>query len=85
MSKALLVLFAVVALSACGRVENTWTSLKSYTGFINRTVTLYTASGQVLKTWATNNEIEYEGPAAKFVDKDGNTVRISGTFIVEGR
>jgi hypothetical protein len=75
----------VVALTGCGRVENMLTGVKSYAGFIERDVVLYSASGTPIKSWKTNNEIDYDGPVAKFVDKNGNTVRISGTFIIEGK
>jgi hypothetical protein len=52
---------------------------------MTRTVTLYNVSGTPIKSWVTDNEILYEGPVAKFIDKTGVTVRISGTFVVEGK
>lgn len=85
MKKVLLVGLIAVALTGCGRIENMWTGVKSYTGFIDREVTLYNAMGLPIKSWKTNNELEYEGPVAKFVDVNGITVRVSGTFIVEGK
>ena len=85
MKKVLIAGLIAVALTGCGRVENMWTGVKSYTGFTERDVVLYSASGTPIKSWKTNNEIEYDGPVAKFVDKNGNTIRISGTFIVEGK
>lgn len=85
MKKVLIAGLIAVALTGCGRVENMWTDVKPYTGFIERDVVLYSASGTPIKSWKTNNEIEYAGPMAKFVDKNSNTIRISSTFIVEGK
>jgi uncharacterized lipoprotein YehR (DUF1307 family) len=85
MKKMLLAVFVVIALSGCGRFENMWSGFKSATGIMTRTVTLYNAQGAVIKTWVTDNEVHYEGPVAKFIDKNGITVRVSGTFIVEGK
>ena len=85
MKKVLIASLIVVALAGCGRIENMWTGVKSYTGLINRDITLYNAMGLPIKSWKTNNELEYEGSVAKFVDVNGVTVRVSGTFIVEGK
>ena len=85
MKKVLIASLIAIALTGCGRVENMWTGVKSYTGFISRDVTLYNAAGTPIKSWKTSNEITYDGPVAKFVDSNGSTVRISGTFIIEGK
>lgn len=83
--KTIIAAIALLAITGCGRVENVWTSVKSYTGTIDRTITLYDANGKVIKQWQTDNEAEYYGPVAGFVDKNGTTVRISGTFVIEGK
>jgi hypothetical protein len=85
MKLILAVLAASIVTVGCGRVESMWSGLKSYTGTMDRTVVLYTDTGQVLGKWETDNQIEYQGPVAGFIDKKGNTVRISGTFIIEGK
>lgn len=83
--KIAVIALVVGVLAGCGRIENQWSSFKSATGLITRTVTLYTANGAVIKVWTTDNEVLYEGPVAKFIDKNGITVRVSGTFVVEGK
>ena len=80
-----LVLAAALSTTGCGRIMNKWSSVKSYLGVISRDVILLNCAGQPIKHWHTNNEIKYEGPFAEFVDDNGTTVRVSGTFITEGR
>ena len=80
-----LALAAVLSTTGCGRLDNKWSSAKSFLGAISRDVTLYNCTGVPIKHWHTTNEIQYEGPVAKFIDDQGNTVRISGTIIIEGR
>jgi hypothetical protein len=49
-------------------------------------VTLYDANGKPIKTWQTNNTVVGgAGPTVEFIDKNGVNVRISGTFIIEGK
>jgi hypothetical protein len=83
--KKLLIMCGVVLLVGCGEVDNFVNDVKSSTGLLDRTVTLYANDGHVIKTWKTNNLIEYKGPVAGFVDTQGLNVRVSGTFIVEGK
>ena len=82
-------IFAIAAASVlfagCGRVETVVNKAEGYLGMLSRTVTLYDATGKPIKSWTTNNEIVYQGPAVAFVDKDGLNVRIGGTFIIEGK
>jgi len=85
MKKILAVIVALIALAGCGRIENQWSSFKSATGIMTRTVVLYNVNGVPIKTWTTDNEVQYEGSVAKFIDKNGITVRVSGTFVVEGK
>ena len=83
--KKLIIIASLILLSGCGRVDGLVNSFKSYTGNLDRTVTLYTANGEVIKSWETNNEILYSGPVAAFIDKKGMNVRVSGTFVIEGK
>lgn len=84
-TKLVVAVAAVAALTGCGRVDNMWSSVKSYTGTMERKVTLYNAQGEPMRTWVTDNEIQYQGPVAGFIDKTGVTVRVSGTFVIEGK
>ena len=83
--KKLLLISTFLLLTACGEVDNVVNDFKSSTGLLDRIVTLYANDGHVIKTWNTTNLIEYNGPVAAFVDKQGTNVRVSGTFIVEGK
>ena len=83
--KKLLLISIFLLLTACGEVDNVVNDVKSSTGLLDRIVTLYANDGHVIKTWNTTNLIEYNGPVAAFVDKQGTNVRVSGTFIVEGK
>jgi hypothetical protein len=76
---------SAIILAGCGQVDSTINSFKSSAGLLERKVTLYTADGTVLRTWVTDNQIEYAGPVAGFIAKDGTNVRISGTFVIEGK
>jgi hypothetical protein len=83
--RKLILLSSVLLLTACGEWDNFTNSIESSVGALSRDVTLYTNDGHVIKSWHTNNAIEYKGPIAGFIDDKGNNVRISGTFIVEGK
>jgi predicted small secreted protein len=80
-----IVAIATVTLAGCGKIDSAVNGIKSATGMLERTVTLYNANGQVIKSWVTDNQIEYAGPVAGFIAKDGTNVRVSGTFIIEGK
>jgi predicted small secreted protein len=80
-----IVAIATITLAGCGRVDTVVNKVKSVTGMLERTVTLYNANGQVIKSWVTDNQIDYTGPVAGFIAKDGTNVRVSGTFIIEGK
>ena len=83
--KKLLLISIFLLLTACGEVDNVVNDVKSSTGLLDRTITLYANDGHVIKLWNTTNLIEYNGPVAAFVDKQGTNVRVSGTFIVESK
>lgn len=85
MKKLLLVSLLTVFLVGCGRIDTIFNKVKSTTGFLERTVTLYDANGKIIKSWETTNSIDYAGPAAGFIDKNGLNVRISGAFVIEGK
>lgn len=85
MKKLLFASLIAVSLVGCGRIDGVINSVKSATGQLERTVTLYDANGKVIKSWQTTNTVEYAGPVAGFVDKNGLNVRVSGTFVIEGK
>jgi uncharacterized lipoprotein YehR (DUF1307 family) len=85
MKRIAILVLAIVALSGCGRTEMVWNKVEGYFGGLDRKVTLYTCNGVEIKSWQTNNEIKYQGPAAAFIDKNGMNVRIAGTFVIEGK
>lgn len=74
-----------LSLVGCGRVDSVINTAKSVTGMLDRTVTLYDANGKVIKSWETDNTVDYAGPVAGFIDKNGVNVRVSGTFVIEGK
>jgi hypothetical protein len=85
MKKLFALAIAALVLSGCGRIDGVVNSWKSYSGLLERTVTLYDANGKVIKSWVTDNEITYQGPVAGFVAKDGTNVRVAGTIVIEGK
>jgi hypothetical protein len=85
MKNILIMSLISVSLVGCGRVDSFVNSVKSSTGGLERTVTLYSANGQVIKSWKTDNSIDYVGSVAGFIAKDGTNVRVSGTFVIEGK
>ena len=85
MKKIIAICAVVLATSGCGKIDSAIQNVESAAGMLNRTVTLYANDGHVIKSWETTDQISYGGPVAKFVDKNGVNVRVSGTFIIEGK
>ncbi len=69
-------------LAGCNGCYNKWKHLQSDVIGIDRTITLYNANGEPIKSWKTSSKIEDQGGTIYFL-VDGKTVTISGTFIVE--
>lgn len=74
-----------ITLTGCGKVDTVVNKYESTFGMLHRTVTIYSANGTPIKSWNTDNQIDYGGGFAQFIDKDGVNVRVSGTVIVEGK
>lgn len=74
-----------VGLTGCGQLDSAVDKFKSSTGMLHRTITVYAADGSVIKKYETDNQVEYAGSVAMFVDTNGLNVRVSGTFIIEGK
>lgn len=85
MKRIAILILAVLALGACGRIDGVVNSWKSYSGLLERKVTLYNCSGGEMRSWVTDNEISYQGPVAGFIAKDGTNIRVSGTIVIEGK
>ena len=85
MKTIILALALALSLTACGQIDTAINDFKSSTGLLERDVTLYANDGHVIKQWKTSNQIEYVGPVAQFIDDNGTNVRISGTFLIEGK
>ncbi|MEW6352318.1 MAG: hypothetical protein AB1646_24975 [Thermodesulfobacteriota bacterium] len=80
------ILLAILFLS-CGpgcteRQRQDYSHWKSDVIGLNRTVTLYDASGKPIRTWKGRFKVEIEGATARFI-ADGKAVIISGPFVIE--
>lgn len=81
----LFVLLIAVALilPGCGAAANNLKHLQSSMIGLNRKITLYSANGEVIKTWSTKAKIEDHGGTVYFLDSKSKAITISGTFTVE--
>lgn len=50
---------------------------------LHKKITLYSGSGQVIRTWETKAQGEDKGGTYNFLDANGKSVTVSGVFIVE--
>lgn len=50
---------------------------------LNRTVTLYATSGEVIKVWKGKFKVEIEGSVASFITDTDKEIKILGTYIIE--
>lgn len=50
---------------------------------LNREITLYSDSGQVIKKWEGRFNITRVGSSLYFIDSNGKSVIINGTYIVQ--
>lgn len=73
----------LLALPGCGYAQQTWSHFKSSMFTLPRTVTLYSATGEVLKKWQVSSKVEDGGGSCRFLLPDGRAVIISGTYVVE--
>lgn len=89
MKKSMLItiLFAMTLLLlpvfGCNTIAQSCSSLKSATIGLNRTVTLYDCSGQVIKQWKTTGQVKDQGGSFRIMMPGGKAVTISGTIIIE--
>jgi len=75
------ILFGVLLFNTPG-CQNTISHMKSSVVGLNREITLYNASGNIIKQWTTDAKVEDAGGSCRFIF-NGKVVTISGTFIIE--
>lgn len=68
-------------LSGCSGFVNDLKHLQSSVTGLNRTVTLYSATGETIQTWQGRFTIEDNGGSISFVD-NGKTIKVAGTYTV---
>ena len=84
MRNLILITLAVITLAfaGCNGCRNDWKHFQSNTIGLTRKITLYDGNGKAIQSWTTTSKVEYNGPGLYFIDSEGNTTTISGTFIV---
>lgn len=75
-------LLVAAGLNGCNGCRNSMKHFQSATIGMDRTVTLYNANGDVIKSWKTDSKIEDKGGTVYFISA-GKAVTISGTFTIE--
>ena len=83
--RVVVVVIALIALSGCGSFRNGWVTLKQGTVMLDNHITLYSCSGDTLRTWHTRANVTSAGGEAWWVDDQGVQHHISGTFVVQGK
>lgn len=78
-----LAVIAVALLASCNACRQDFKRIKSTSVGIERTITLFDASGKVIKVWNIDSTYKTAGTGIDFLDKNGKFVAINGTFIVE--
>ena len=80
MKKAIVLMVLVMSFSGCGLLTELKHVQSNIIG-LNRTVTLYSASGEVLGSWTGTFQVEDNGGSINFVNH-GKTIKIAGTYTV---
>jgi hypothetical protein len=74
--------FAVLAASGCQRMEKKGKHWESSWSGLDRTITLYTDDGRVLRQWQAKTYIETDPPVIAFIDSAGKEVKLAGGVVV---
>lgn len=77
-----LILAVVLILDGCAGCEQTVSHMKSSAVGLNRVITLYDCSGNVIKTWNIKGTVEDQGGSFRFL-YEGKAITISGTVVIE--
>jgi hypothetical protein len=78
-----LAIIAVGLLASCNGCRQDFKRIKSTSVGIERTITLFDATGKVIKVWNIDSTYQSSGTGINFIDKNEKFVAINGTFIVE--
>ncbi|MGA1862586.1 hypothetical protein OWM07_06855 [Deferribacter thermophilus] len=77
------VLFVVIFFGCTQNQKKKIKDFQAETIGIKRVITLYADNGQIIKRWEGRFNIERKGSSLYFIDDDGKSVIINGTYIVE--
>jgi len=79
----LFIICGLFSLTKCNSFRSTAKKYTSSTTGLNRTVILYSANGEVIKTWNITSVIEGNGDGVWFMNDQEKFIAISGTYIIE--
>jgi hypothetical protein len=82
MKKLLFLVAFTVVMSGCAGAELMGSQFVGSTAGINRRITLYSATGNVIRTYEGRFAIDSEGGEVDFI-VDGKRITLNGTYIVE--
>jgi len=83
MKKLILLGGMAIALTGCQDIRSGMSHMQSSLIGLNRTITLYGATGQVIRTWDIKGKIEDAGGTCRFLTDSGKAITVSGTFVIE--
>lgn len=73
---------ALMSISGCADMKQSWSHTKSQLVGLDRQVTLYANDGTVIKQWQIKGTIEDQGGSFRFLS-DGKAITIAGTVLIE--
>lgn len=80
----LTLVIATLSTTGCNKLANDFKHIKSAYIGLNRTITLYDGnSTNVLGRWKITSQVEHNGGEITFIDANGKSVSINGTYIVQ--
>ncbi len=79
----ILLLLSITQIVGCAGCSNGWKHLQSTVTGLKRKISLYNANGETIRVWETKAKVEDQGGTCYFLDDDGKSMIISGTFIIE--
>ncbi len=81
---AILVVMSLIIMfgGGCGSIAHKFSHTKSSLFGLRRKITLYSLSGDELRSWEGRTKVEINGQTARFVI-NGKAITISGTFVIE--
>ena len=74
--------FALLVASGCQRMEKKGKHWESSWSGLDRTITLYTDDGRVLRQWHAKTYIETDPPVVAFIDSTGKEIKLAGGIVV---